>query len=176
MKAKPPLYNSRNIKNYLEFIEANYPDIDVNALLTHGEMTQYEVADTAHWFTQQQVDRFHEIVVKKTGNEHISREVGRFAASSQASGIIKKYTLGFMTPASAYWMSEKISSHLTRGYTFRTKRLGPNKVEVSATPNPDVEDKPYQYDRENKQHYAQSPKIQSDAPHSDRIAPGVEIL
>jgi PAS domain S-box-containing protein len=144
MKAESPLYNSRNIKNYLEFIEANHPDIDVNVLLKHGEMTPYEVEDPAHWFTQQQVDRFHEIVVEKTGNENISREVGRFAASSKASEILKRYTLGFITPASAYWMFEKISPHLTRSHVFRTKRLGPDKVEVSATPNPGVEDKPYQ--------------------------------
>lgn len=144
MKAKSPLYNSRNIKNYLEFIETNYPDIDVNALLKHGEMTQYDVDDPAHWFTQQQVDRFHEIVVKKTGNENISREVGRFAASSKASEILKRYTLGFVTPASAYWMFEKISPHLTRGHTFKTKRLGSDKVEVSATPHQGVEEKPYQ--------------------------------
>ena len=144
MKAKSPLYNSRNIKNYLEFIEANYSDIDVNALLKHGEMTQYEVDDPAHWFTQQQVDRFHEIVVEKTGNENISREVGRYAASSKASEILKRYTLGFVTPASAYWMFEKISPHLTRSHTFKAKRLGLNKVEVSATPHPGVEDKPYQ--------------------------------
>ncbi len=144
MKAKSPLYNSRNIKNYLEFIETNYPDVDVNALLKHGEMTQYEVDDPAHWFTQQQVDRFHHIVVAQTGNENISREVGRYAASSKASEILKKYTMGFVTPASAYWMFEKISPHLTRGHTFTTKRLGPDKVEVSATPHQGVEDKPYQ--------------------------------
>ena len=146
MKAKSPLYNSRIIKNYIEFIDTNYPHIYVNILLRHAGMTQYEVDDPAHWFTQRQVDRFHEIVVKKTGNENISREVGRFAASSKASEILKRYTLGFVTPASAYWLLEKITPHITRGHTFRSRRIGPNKVEVSVTQNPGVFENPQQCD------------------------------
>jgi PAS domain S-box-containing protein len=144
MKAKSPLYNSRNIKNYLEFIETNYPHIDVNNLLKHARMTQYEVDDPAHWFSQQQVDRFHTRLAAITGNENISREVGRFAASSHASEILKKYTLGFMTPASAYWLLEKITPHITRSTTFRSRRIGPNKVEVSVTQNPGVIESPHQ--------------------------------
>jgi PAS domain S-box-containing protein len=146
MKAQSPLYNSRNIKNYLEFIDTNYPDIDVNQLLTYAEMTQYEVDDPAQWFTQQQVNRFHEILAAMTGNENISREVGRFVATSKASGILKKYTLGFATPASAYWLLEKITPHITRGHTFKSKRIGPNKVEVSVTTNPGVIENPHQCD------------------------------
>lgn len=146
MKDTPPIYNSRNIKNYLEYLGTYYPDIDINSLLEYAEMTQYEVDDPAHWFTQQQVDRFHEILVAKTGNENISREAGRYAATSEASGALKKYTLGFITPAAAYWVLEKISPHLTRGHIFRTRKIGLNEVEVSVTPNPGVLDKPYQCD------------------------------
>jgi PAS domain S-box-containing protein len=146
MKAKSPLYNSRIIKTYLEFIETNCPDIDVNALLKHGGMTQYEVDDPAHWFTQQQVDRFHDILAAMTGDENISREVGRYAATSKASEILKKYTLGFMTPASAYWLLERITPHITRSTTFSSRRIGSNKVEVTVTQNPGVIENPYQCD------------------------------
>jgi len=146
MKVKSPLYNSRNIKNYLEFIDVNYPDIDVTALLKHAGMTRYEVDDPAHWFTQQQVDRFHDISSAMTGNENISREAGRYAATSKASEILKRYTLGFVTPESAYWLLEKITPHITRGHTFKSRKIGPNKVEVLVTQNPGVVEKPYQCD------------------------------
>jgi PAS domain S-box-containing protein len=146
MKSKSPLYNSRIIKTYLEFIGTNYPDIDVNALLKHGGMTQYEVDDPAHWFKQQQVDRFHNILAAMTGDENISRAVGRYAATSKASEMLKKYTLGFMTPASAYWLLEKITPHITRSATFSSKRIGSNEVEVTVTQNPGVIENPYQCD------------------------------
>jgi PAS domain S-box-containing protein len=146
MKAKSPLYNSRNIKNYLEFIDLNYPDIDVAALLKHAGMTQYEVDDPAYWFTQQQADRFHEISSAMTGNENIAREAGRYAATSKASEILKRYTLGFVTPESAYWLLQKITPHITRGSIFQSRKIGPNKVEVVVTQNRGVVEKPYQCD------------------------------
>jgi PAS domain S-box-containing protein len=146
MKIKSPLYNSRNIKNYLEFIDRNYPDIDIASLLKHTGITQYEVDDPAHWFTQQQIDRFHEKLSAMTGNENIYREAGRYAATSKASEILKKYTLGFVTPESAYWLLEKITPHITKGTTFKTRKIGPNKVEVVVTQNPGVVENPHQCD------------------------------
>jgi PAS domain S-box-containing protein len=146
MKVKSPLYNSRNIKNYLEFIDLNYPHIDVTALLKHAGMTRYQVDDPAHWFTQQQTDRFHDKLSEVLGNENISREVGRYAATSKASEILKKYTLGFVTPESAYWLLEKITPHITRSATFRSRRIGRNKVEVLVTQKPGVAENPHQCD------------------------------
>ena len=101
MKDTSAPYSSRNIKNYLEYLGAYYPDIDINFLLEYAKITRYEVDDPAHWFTPQQIDLFHEILAKTTGNKNISREAGRYAATSRASSILKKYTLGFMTPATA---------------------------------------------------------------------------
>jgi PAS domain S-box-containing protein len=143
MKVTSTPYSSRNIKNYLEYLGTYYPDIDINFLLEYAKMTRYEVDDPAHWFTPQQIDLFHEILAKTTGNENISREAGRYAATSHASSMLKKYTLGFMTPATAYWVLEKITPHLTRGHLFRSRKIRPNKVEVTVTPNPGVVDKPY---------------------------------
>jgi PAS domain S-box-containing protein len=143
MKVTPTPYSSRNIKNYLEYLHTYYPDIDINFLLEYAKMSRYEVDDPAHWFTPQQIDLFHEILAKTTGNENISREAGRYAATSRASSMLKKYTLGFMTPATAYWVLEKITPHLTRGHLFKSRKVRPNKVEVTVTPYPGVVDKPY---------------------------------
>jgi hypothetical protein len=140
------LYNSRLIENYVEFVKKFYPEVDIDSVLKYAGMTKHEVGDPAHWFSQRQADRFYEILVEKTGNPSISREVGRYAASSKASGVVRQYTLGFISPAAAYWVVEKIGSKLTRASTLTARRLGRNKVEVSVTPKSSVHQKPYQCD------------------------------
>jgi class 3 adenylate cyclase len=145
-KMDDPLYNSRLIKNYLEYTKKQYPEVDINSMLSYAGITTYELEDQGHWFTQRQVDRFNEILVKKTGDPNISREVGRYAASSKASTVVKQYALGFMTPAAAYWVVKNLASRLTRGSTFKTKKLGSEKVEITCIPNIGVAEKPYQCD------------------------------
>ena len=139
-----PLYNSRVIKIYVEYATKFHPDVDIDSVLKYAEMEKYELEDPAHWFTQDQIERFHEILVEKTGNSNISRVVGRYAASSQVPGTLKQYAMGFMTPSAAYWVVEKFGSRLTRAYTWKTKKLGASKVEVSVTPKPGVFEKPHQ--------------------------------
>jgi hypothetical protein len=107
-------------------------------------MTQYEVEDQAHWFSQDQTDRFQEILVKKTGNPKIAREAGRFTTSHEGMGPVKQYTLGLMSLASVYLLIDKVYALLSRGVNVKTKRLGPNKVEIVSAPKPGVNEKPYQ--------------------------------
>jgi class 3 adenylate cyclase len=141
-----PLYNSRVIKNYLEYLRKFHPDVEVDELLRYAWIRTYEVEDQGHWFSQWQMDRFHEILVLKTGDSAISRKVGRYAASSEASGILKNYALGFMTPGAAYWLLEKIAPHLSRAAKFETRKLGANKFEITSTHSPGAHPKPYQCD------------------------------
>ena len=129
-----PLYNSRLIKNYVEYIKKFHSDLDLQDILHYSWVRTYELEDQGHWFSQWQVDRFHERLAQKTGDSKISRKVGQFAATSEASGALKHYALGFMTPGGAYWLFEKIAPHLTRASTFKSKKLGSNKFEIS--PNP----------------------------------------
>jgi PAS domain S-box-containing protein len=144
MNDQAHLYNSRNIKTYVEYLEKYYPNIDIDAILEFAEMTKYEVEDPGHWFTQHQINRFNEILNEKTGNPNIPREAGRYTATSSASRTLKKYALGFMTPALAYWVIEKIAPHLTRAQTLTSKKLSSNKIELTAIQNPGVHQKPFQ--------------------------------
>ncbi|MDB9822460.1 GAF domain-containing protein [Deltaproteobacteria bacterium] len=141
-----PLYNSRLIKNYVVYMKKYYPEVEIDSVLSYAYINSYELKDNGHWFSQWQVDRFHERLSRETKNPNISREVGRYMASTDASDPLKNYITGFMTPAAAYWVLEKISPHLSRASTLKTKKLGPNKIEVSATPNPGVTEKLYQCD------------------------------
>ena len=83
MNDKVPLYSSRLTKNYLDYLGKYHPDVSIDSVLDYAGITRYEVEDPAHWFNQKQMDDFHEIVVRKTGDLNISREVGRYAASGE---------------------------------------------------------------------------------------------
>ena len=139
-----PLYNSRIIKTYLAYIKKSYPDVDIDYLLKYAGMTRFEVEDLAHWFTQDQMDRFQQILVKKTGNPNIARDAGRYTTSYEGMGPVKQYTLGLMSLASVYLLMKKVYPIMSRGATVKTKKIGPDRVEIISTPNHGVNEKPYQ--------------------------------
>jgi len=139
-----PLYSSRITKTYLEYIKDNYPDLDMDSILEYADMTGYEIEDQAHWFSQDQMDRFQEILVKKTENPKIARETGRYSTLQKGMGHAKQHLLGFMKPTSVYLLMAKLYPVMSRAATIKVKKLGENKVEIVATPNPGVNEKPYQ--------------------------------
>jgi len=138
------LYNSRIVDNYIRLITKRYPEIQVSDLLAYANMTAHEVADEGHWFTQVQIDRFHKKLSLLTGNASIAREAGRFAASAGAMGAMKLYFLGTVGPGKAYELIGKGARRLTRSSTFESRSLSSNKVEVTITFEPGVEERPYQ--------------------------------
>ena len=144
MSVQIPLYNSRLTKIYIQYLGKYYPNISTAEVLKESGIANYEVEDPAHWFTQEQVDRFHEVITQKTGNSNISREVGRFAAYSEGMGAAKQYILGLMSPGSLYLLMEKHYPVLSRGVSISAKKIGTDTVELIAVPKPGVAEKPYQ--------------------------------
>jgi len=141
-----PLYNSRIIFAFIQLIKRKYSYLDVPELLRHAGMQEYEVADPGHWFSQEQVDRFHERLVQMSGNPRIAREAGRFAASPEALGTMHQYILGLVDPASAFDIISKTSASFTRSTRYAARRLSSNTVEVVVTPLEPGAEKPYQCD------------------------------
>ena len=142
--SKRPLYNSRIIDTFIKYIKQKYPHIDTNEILSASGIMPYQVADQGHWFTQEDVDRFYEELLKKTGNKDIAREAGRFAASSESLGLIRQYVLGYVGPGRAYEMIGKFATHITKSSQYVAKRLGKHKVEITVTPHKDVNEKAFQ--------------------------------
>jgi PAS domain S-box-containing protein len=136
-----PLYNIKIIKSFVEYIGKYHSEVDMTPILDYAGITTYQLEDEGHWLTQRQVDRFHEILVKTIGEPDIARKVGQYTSSV---GAVTRYTLSFMTPAGVYSVLEKLYSHMTRGSTLLTKKLGPNSIEAIAIQNPGVKEKPYQ--------------------------------
>jgi len=144
MSESTPLYNSRITKVYIQYLIKFYPDIDLEAVLNAAGIARYEIEDPAHWFTQEQQDRLHDILVARTGNPHIARESGRFSTSSAGLGATKQYALGLMSPATIYLLIEKIHALMSRGADVSAKKIGTNQVEITAVPKAGVHEKPYQ--------------------------------
>lgn len=139
-----PLYSSKIIDTYLRFIRRNYNYIDIKELLLYAKMESYQVEDVGHWFTQEQINRFHEKLKKLTGNNEIAREVGRYSASPDVIGIMKQHILGLVGPSRAYAQLSKAASVFTRASTFSSKNLGSDKIEFTVTLNKGVTEEPFQ--------------------------------
>lgn len=140
----PPLYNSRIIDTFLKLVKARYNYIEINALLNSAGMKAYEVADQGCWFTQEQVDRFHEKLVELTRNEHIAREAGRYAASPETNGALRLYFIGLGGPLRIFELASKSSLNFTRSSTYSSRKISENSVEILVTPNEGVTERAYQ--------------------------------
>jgi PAS domain S-box-containing protein len=140
----PAIYNSRILKLYAEFLQANYPSIDIESILHQARISKYELDDPGHWFNQQQVDRFHEKVVDATGNKSIARDAGRFAASADASGPVKQRVYGLIRVSSFYLLLAKLYPLLSRGAEVVSRKLSNNCVEISVVPYEYVQESPHQ--------------------------------
>ncbi len=141
-----PLYNSRIIDTYIKLIKNKYSHVNITELLEYAGMKPYEVADQGHWFTQNQIDLFHEKIVWSTGNEHISHEAGQYSASTEALGLMRQYILGLVAPARAYGMVGMAARKLTKASVFESKKIASNKVEVTVKALKDVNEKAFQCD------------------------------
>jgi PAS domain S-box-containing protein/putative nucleotidyltransferase with HDIG domain len=144
MMNEDDLYNSRVIKTFVEYLEANYPELDMRSVLESARITVYQLNDEGHWFNQDQVDRFHETVVKLTGNENIASEAGRYAPFSKASGAMPHYVSGFLTPGAAYLFMGKLYNQVSRACLLETRSLKKNQVDITVRMKPGVQEKPYQ--------------------------------
>jgi len=143
------LYNSRILFSYLMLIKTHYSYINIDELLSYAGIKSYQLEDEGHWFTQNQINRFHEILRAKTNNQKIAREAGKYASSPGALGMMRRYVLGLIGPENAYELIGKYASKLTRSSTYKVKTIGPQKVEIEVTPSEGVKEEPFQC--ENRQ-------------------------
>ena len=139
-----PLYNSRIIDNYIKLIRRKYNHINIEELLDFAGMTLYEVADEGHWFTQAQINRFHEKLSLLTKNAFIAREAGRYAASPDAIGFMRPFVLGMVGPTRVFSIVGKVSNKFTRSTKTEAHIVASNKVELTATPYQNVQERPFQ--------------------------------
>ena len=139
-----PLYNSVIIKTYIEYLENIYPNVSIKELLVSSGISNFELEDRGHWFTQEQVNCFHENMKKFTFNPNIAREAGRYIVSTKSSSLVRHTVAGFLSPSIAYWAAEKMGSTVSRHQTMKVNKLANNKVEIIATPHKNVKEELFQ--------------------------------
>jgi len=139
-----PLYNSRLIKTYIEYIKKTYGEINLDAILREAGITMFELEDGGHWFTQRQSDLFNAAIRRETSNPNISREVGRYCTSAESWGPIRQYILAFLLLDGVFSIFEKVANTLTKGSKWQINKLKRDKFEVFSIPMPGVKEKPYQ--------------------------------
>jgi HD-GYP domain-containing protein (c-di-GMP phosphodiesterase class II) len=140
----PPLYSSKITKTYLRLIKNKYSYVNVTELLAYAGMEPYQVEDDGHWFTQSQVDRFQESLVKMTGNPGIAREAGRYNAMPEGFGLMARYVFGLAGPSKVFEIISKLASNLTRSTSYESKRISATEIEIVVSPKPGVVERPYQ--------------------------------
>lgn len=139
-----PLYNSKIILSFVRLIKDRYKRIDLPELLDYAGMESYQVEDESYWFTQEQVNSFTEKLMAVTNNLNIPREAGRYAATADTLGVFKAYVLAFVGPARAYQIIGKAAANFTRSSVYESKPLGRNRVEITVTTKPGIQEMPFQ--------------------------------
>jgi signal transduction histidine kinase len=139
-----PLYNSRILSSYLTLLRKKYGHIDVQEILRHAGVKECEVADQGHWFTQRQVDLFHEKLEQLSGNSGISREAGRYAASTDSLGVVREFLLGLLGPEYVLLLITKVASNFSRSSRYTSRRIGHGEMEITVTFAEGVSERPYQ--------------------------------
>ncbi len=142
--APPKLYNSRIIDSFIKLIKSEYGYVDINAVLAFAGIEPYQINDEGHWFTQQQIDRFHRKLTEVTDNADIAREAGRYAASPDAIGTMRQFVLGMVGPIRLFEVIGKATHKLTRSSDYAARKLAANKIEITVTPKQGVREKPFQ--------------------------------
>lgn len=141
-----PLYSSRITKSYIEYLNRYYPGVNVNAVLDYAGMTSYQLEDGGHWFTQSQINRFHEALHKAIDNPHFARDVGRSTPFSQAAVTISRITMGLVNPSSAYTLMERLYPRMSRACEIQTRNINQSSVEIIVRAKKGVTENPFQCD------------------------------
>jgi HD-GYP domain-containing protein (c-di-GMP phosphodiesterase class II) len=139
-----PLYNSRIINTWIEFLKEKYPQLNIREILEYADIQDYEVVDQGHWFTQEQVDKFYEKIQNLTKNPNIAREAGRYLVKPGVIGYLWQFTFGQIGPAKMYELISKASKNYAISSSYFYKKINDNKIEIVSKPNEGVNEKKYQ--------------------------------
>ena len=141
-----PLYNSRIFTCYLKLLKERYYYVNIPELLNHAGMKDFEIADPGHWFTQRQVNLFHDKLIQLSGNPNIAREAGRNVAAPGGVGFLRDFMLGLAGPENLLILVGRVAANLSRSSKYSTRRLGTRELEVTVTFEEGVVEHPRQCD------------------------------
>ena len=154
-----PLYSSRLIKNYVEYLNEHHPEVNIDALLNYAGITTYQLEDGGHWFSQRQIDLFHEGMTQQTKDPDIPKNVGRNAPLLKSWWRRIAIRIGFYNTFRRLLSPWETHHFFSRASTIHTRNLGPNQVEIVVTPNPGVRRKALSMSRIGSEHFEAIAKL-----------------
>ncbi len=143
------LYNSLVLDTYIRLIKVKYPEILVEDLMEYAGIEKYEIGDPTVWFTQTQVNRFHEKLGTITDNLKVAREAGRFAAEPNSLGELRGMIVSLGGICNAFRFMGRYARRLNRSSSYITRKISRNQMEVTVTPFEGVTEQKFQC--ENRQ-------------------------
>jgi hypothetical protein len=144
MNNSKELYNSLVLDSYVQLVKERYPDIFIDELMSYSGMENYEMGDSSVWFTQKQINRFHDKLITLTDNLTIDREAGKFAANSKCSGAVRGMILSLGGIKNAFKLMNKYAKRLNRSSEYKTKITGHNSIEIIVSPYPGIDEEQFQ--------------------------------
>ena len=158
-----PLYNSSILGNYINYIRAQKLDVDVDDLLRCTGITRFDLNDAGHFFTQQQVNAFHECLNERLPGQDIAYEVGQQAPYLKSSKTVLQYGLQFITPQTMYKAFERVHLKWCRGHWCKATAIGKTQAEVTVQIRPGIAEGRFQCEY-RKGVLETIAKIQTDEP------------
>ncbi|MCP3954393.1 MAG: response regulator [Desulfobacterales bacterium] len=139
-----PVYSSRIIRVYLDYLRQHHPDINLEEIIAAAGIKPAQVDDPGFWYSQKQAVCMHEIMVAKTGNPQLSKAAGRYTAHSKALGKFRQFVLAFVSPLNVYKRLGKLYHLMSRGANLTVESLRPFKIRIITKPVPGIDEALFQ--------------------------------
>lgn len=139
-----PLYNSKILRSYINYLRNFYPHVNIYEILKYADIELQQIEDDDYWFTQEQADKFYQIIEKITNDKEIARKAGRYGASPDTIGYFRNYILGLLGPEKVYERISQLAANFVRSSEYSSRKLGRKKIEIIVKPKPGICEKSYQ--------------------------------
>lgn len=137
-----PLYNIRILRSYINYVQNNYPNINIDKILDYAGVSWLQFNDDGYWCNQGQMNRLQKILVNETGNGNIARDTGRSLVSTQK--ILALYVFGFTSPENVAKKIITIHNKLSKAAIIEIKHIENTKYEFITIPGHGVKEELYQ--------------------------------
>ena len=139
-----PLYNSGILGNYVNYIQSQKLDLDIDELLNCSGITRFDLNDEGHFFTQRQINTFHQCLNERLSDPDIAYKVGQHALYMKSTGTIMQYGMQFITPQTMYKALDRVYPKWSRGHSCQTTITGKSQAEVIIRVQEGVREEPFQ--------------------------------
>jgi len=141
------LYNSILSKMYILYLEKHYPEVNVHDILKDAGLDEASINDPSHWFTQKEVNRFHDAIIEYSEGKNIPYYTGKFGfeeSMKDSEETIKKRAQALGNPIEVFNELLPLAGVLTKSCSYQTHIESDSTIKVIVTENDNVAEEPFQ--------------------------------